>query len=97
MKNEERGKDRDREKICMYANTCVWMYDKKEGERKLIIFRNANIRKSRIKQNTQYIFYSNKKIKDKKNPRQHKRRNHKKSVFWKKKKLKNIFIFVFII
>ena len=42
------------------------MYDKKEGERKLIIFRNANIRESRIKQNTEYIFYSNKKIKDKK-------------------------------
>lgn len=82
MKNEKRGKDRDREKICMYANVCV--YDKKEGERKLIIFRSANIRESRIKQNTKYIFYSNKKIKDKKNPKQHKRNNHKISFFIKK-------------
>lgn len=54
MKNGKRGKDRDREKICMYANMCVWMYDKKEGERKLIIFKSANIRKSRIKQNISF-------------------------------------------
>ena len=86
MKNGKRmGKDRDREKICMYGNMCVWMYDKKEGERKLIIFRNANIRESRIKQNTEYIFYSNKKIKDKKNPKQHKKNNHIKLVFYVKK------------
>ena len=61
------------------------MYDKKEGERKLIIFRNANIRESRIKQNTEYIFYSNKKIKDKKNPKQYKRNNRIKLVFYVKK------------
>lgn len=54
MKNGKRGKDRDREKICMYANMCVWMYDKKEGERKLIIFKSANIRKSRIKENISF-------------------------------------------
>lgn len=54
MKNGKRGKDRDREKICMYANMCVWIYDKKEGERKLIIFKSANIRKSRIKQNISF-------------------------------------------